>query len=96
MATVDLERIKDIEEELENLDDTEVLFVEENGVEKYAIMNIQFYDMIEEVVNMLQTPQVNIAKPEDFELSYDEYERVKNQIMDIVEKTLMPKPEKLN
>ena len=96
MATVDLERIKDIEEELENLDETEVLFVEENGVEKYAIMNIQFYDMIEEVVNMLQTPQVNIAKPEDFELSYDEYERVKNQIMDIVEKTLMPKPEKLN
>ena len=96
MATVDLERIKDIEEELENLDETEVLFMEENGVEKYAIMNIQFYDMIEEVVNMLQTPQVNIAKPEDFELSYDEYERVKNQIMDIVEKTLMPKPEKLN
>jgi hypothetical protein len=96
MATVDLERIKDIEEELENLDETEVLFVEENGVEKYAIMNIQFYDMIEEVANMLQTPQVNIAKPEDFELSYDEYERVKNQIMDIVEKTLMPKPEKLN
>ncbi|MBR3250593.1 MAG: hypothetical protein IKF80_02675 [Erysipelotrichaceae bacterium] len=96
MATIDLERIKDIEEELENLEETEVLFVEENGVEKYAIMNIHFYDMIEEVAAMLQTPQVNIAKPEDFELSYDEYERVKNQIMDIVEKTLMPKPEKLN
>lgn len=96
MATIDLERIKDIEEELENLEDTEVLFVQENGMEKYAIMNIHFYDMIEEVVSMLQTPQINIAKPEDFELSYDEYERVKNQIMDIVEKTLMPKPEKLN
>ncbi|MBR2787895.1 MAG: hypothetical protein IKD94_01905 [Erysipelotrichaceae bacterium] len=96
MAAIDLERIKDIEEELENLEDTEVLFVEENGMQKYAIMNIHFYDMIEEVVTMLQTPQVNIAKPEDFELSYDEYERVKNQIMDIVEKTLMPKPEKLN
>jgi len=96
MAAIDLERIKGIEEELENLEDTEVLFVEENGMQKYAIMNIHFYDMIEEVVTMLQTPQVNIAKPEDFELSYDEYERVKNQIMDIVEKTLMPKPEKLN
>ena len=96
MATIDLERIKDIEEELENLEDTEVLFVQENGMEKYAIMNIHFYDMIEEVVSMLQTPQINIAKPEDFELSYDEYERVKNQIKDIVEKTLMPKPEKLN
>ena len=96
MATIELERIKDIEEELENLEETEVLFVEENGVEKYAIMNIHYYDMIEEVAAMLQAPQVNIARPEDFELSYDEYERVKNQIMDIVEKTLMPKPEKLN
>ena len=96
MATIDLERIKDIQEELEDLEESDILFVEEDGVQKYAIMNIQFYDMIEEVVNMLQTPQVNIAKPEDFELSYDEYERVKNQIMDIVEKTLMPKPEKLN
>ena len=96
MATIDLERIKDIEEELENLEETEVLFVEENGVEKYAIMNIHYYDMIEEVAAMLQAPQVNIARPEDFELSYDEYERVKNPIMDIVEKTLMPKPEKLN
>ena len=96
MATIDLERIKDIQEELEDLEESDVLFVEENGVQKYAIMNIDFYDMIEEIVLLLQAPQINIAKPDNLELSYDEYERVKNQIMDMVEKTLMPKPEKLN
>ncbi len=60
MAAIDLERIKDIEEELENLEDTEVLFVEENGMQKYAIMNIHFYDMIEEVVTMLQLSLIHI------------------------------------
>ena len=44
----------------------------------------------------LDNPQVKIVNSGDFELSYDEYERIKNQIMEIVEKTLMPKPEKLN
>ena len=96
MASIDIEKLKDIREDLQNLDESDVLFVEENGAQKYAIMNIGLYDMIEEVSLMLQAPQVRVSKPEDLELSYDEYERVKNQILDIVEKTLMPKPEKLN
>ena len=39
---------------------------------------------------------MQIAGNQDIELSYDEYERIKEQILEAVEKTLMPKPEKLN
>ena len=48
------------------------------------------------VLNGQNGTSVRIATPDDLDLSYDEYERIKKQIMDAVEKTFMPKPEKLN
>ncbi|MBQ6493079.1 MAG: hypothetical protein IJI92_04365 [Erysipelotrichaceae bacterium] len=100
MYNIDIERIKDIKDELDSLRENDVLFVDENGKSRYVVMPIELYDAIEDVAMMAAStvamPQVRIANPEDIELSYDEYERIKKQIMDAVEKTLMPKPEKLN
>jgi len=94
------EELKEIREELDKLQENDVLFVEENGIEKYAVIPIELYDSIEGLMTMMNSasfiPQVQIAGPDDFELSYDEYEKIKEQIMEAVEKTLMPKPEKLN
>ena len=63
-------------------------------------MPIELYDSLDEAKQLLDSsfmnPQVKVLNSDDFELSYDEYERVKNQLMEIIEKTLMPKPEKLN
>ena len=64
------------------------------------IMPVELYDSLEEAMVLLDSPlmspQVKVINSDDFELSYDEYERIKNQLVEIIEKTLMPKPEKLN
>lgn len=97
--SIDIRELENIKEELNALSETDVLFVEEEGKERYVIMPIELFDAIEDIATFAQgaiTPQVKIANAENLELSYDEYERIKNQIMEVVEKTLMPKPEKLN
>ena len=97
---IDIEKLQEIKEELNRFQENDVLFVEENGKEKYVLMPIELYDSIEDFFALMNSasvsPQVQIAGPDDFDLSYDEYEKIKEQIMDAVEKTLMPKPEKLN
>jgi hypothetical protein len=96
---IDIGKVENIREDLEDLGQNDVMFIEENGNQRYVVMPIEMYDAIEDAALMVSSfsmPQVKIASAEDFELSYDEYERIKNQIMDAVEKTLMPKPEKLN
>ncbi|MBO4919448.1 MAG: hypothetical protein J5365_04760 [Erysipelotrichaceae bacterium] len=97
---IDIEKLKEIREELDQLAESDVLFVTENNTEKYAIIPIELYDAVEDMFSALNdpgfVPQVKIAGNQDIELSYDEYERIKEQILEAVEKTLMPKPEKLN
>ena len=51
--------------------------------------------LLKDLMMMLNDPDamtVKIASSQDLDLSYDEYERIKKQIMDAVEKTFMPKP----
>lgn len=98
--SIDINRIKDVMDELQSLKEDEVLYVSEDQKTKYVIMPIELYDSLDEAKQLLDSsfmnPQVKVLNSDDFELSYDEYERVKNQLMEIIEKTLMPKPEKLN
>lgn len=94
---IDIEKIKEIKQELDSLSENDVLFVDEKGTTKFAILPIEMYDSLEDLMMMLNgSTAVKIATSEDIDLSYDEYERIKKQIMDAVEKTFMPKPEKLN
>lgn len=98
--SIDLNKLEQIKDELDALSEDEVLYVNDDGKAKYVLMPIEMYENIEEMMSFLNSPvfnpQVKVVNNGDFELSYDEYERIKNQIMEIVEKTLMPKPEKLN
>ena len=90
---------QEIKDELDSLNENDVLFIEDEGNVKYAIMPIELYDSMEDLMSVLNGQNgtsVRIATPDDLDLSYDEYERIKKQIMDAVEKTFMPKPEKLN
>lgn len=97
---IDIEKVKDIQKELENLDDEEVIFIDENGYSKYAIITSKTYDKVENILMSISdmesfTPEVKVIGGGS-ELSYDEYERIKSLIMDAVEKTFKPKAEKLN
>ena len=96
---IDIRKIQEIKDELDSLNENDVLFIEDEGNVKYAIMPIELYDSMEDLMSVLNGhngTSVRIATPDDLDLSYDEYERIKKQIMDAVEKTFMPKPEKLN
>ncbi|MBR5341429.1 MAG: hypothetical protein IK151_05835 [Erysipelotrichaceae bacterium] len=96
---IDIEKISEIKDELHDLKDNDVLFIDEEGKTKYAVMNVEMFDNIEDVLMMLNSStgaSVRIASPDDIDLSYEEYERIKRQILEAVEKTFMPKPEKLN
>lgn len=99
LMSIDINRIREIKGELNTLADDDILYVNEDGKAKYVIMPVQMYDSLEELAALVEAqvrPEVRVINPDDYELTYDEYERIKNQIMEIVEKTLMPKPEKLN
>ncbi|MBQ6560119.1 MAG: hypothetical protein IJL85_04745 [Erysipelotrichaceae bacterium] len=99
MANIDISKLSNIYDELLDLDGNDVLFVDEGSQSKYVIMPIEVFDQLEDLISVLKEPEtIPVVKfsGEDIELSYDEYERIKNQIMEAVEKTLMPKPEKLN
>ena len=79
-----------------------MLFISEKGNDKYVVMPIDLYETVEETLalynedNLVQNPQIKIINANNFELSYDEYETVKKQIMDAFDRTFKPKPEKLN
>ena len=99
MVLLDLEQLELLQDELDALDQDEYVFLTENGEKKYAVIPMELYNLLEEFQMMFDdtysSPLVKVDSA-NLDLSYDEYERIKEQIMEAVEKTLMPKPEKLN
>ena len=72
--------------------------MDENGETKYAIISIDTYDKVEDLLRAMNGDIGASVKVigGDNDLSYEEYERIKSMIMDAVEKTFKPKAEKLN
>ena len=98
---IDIKKLENIKTELDSLDKEDVLFINENGSAKYAILPIDTYDAftedVEEENNVsFFNPSIRIFSPGKAELSYDEYEMIKKQILEAFDKTFKPKPEKLN
>ena len=99
MANIDINKLEELKDELDFLGTEDVLFIEEDGEEKYAVIPIELYNSVEDFLALLNDASAGPVVKVDganLELSYDEYEKIKNQILEMVEKTLMPKPEKLN
>ena len=96
---LDIKELQNIKDKLDSLEDN-VLFVDENGISKYAIMPIEMYDEVEEFIDIINDkdnrPIVKVANPKDIQLTYEEYETIKKQIMDAIDMTFKPNPEKLN
>ena len=53
MQNIDINKLKEIKEELELLDRDDVLFVDDEDETKFAILPIEKYDEFEELVNLL-------------------------------------------
>lgn len=96
---VDIKKLKNIKEELENLED-DVLYIEQEGVSRFVVMPIEEYEEYEQLMNLINDnsnkPLVKVAGPKDIELTYEQYEDIRKQIMDAVDQAFKPNPEKLN
>ncbi|MDO4940385.1 MAG: hypothetical protein Q4E33_01675 [Erysipelotrichaceae bacterium] len=97
---VDIKKLKNIKNELDCLNQEDnVLFVNENGTSKYVIMTSELYDEIEQTKEMLDnvnTPGFIINSNEDIELTYEQYETIKKNVLKMLDDALKPKPENLN
>lgn len=98
---IDIKKLKAFREELDSLNKEDVLYIDENGKAKYAILPIAAYDEIESLLSILNNKDesaasIKVANFDDIQLTYEEYENIRKQIIDAVDKTLKPNPEKLN
>lgn len=97
---IDISKLETIKNELDSLQENDAIFVSENGIEKYAVMPVETYNKVCDLLDALdQTNPLN-AKIDVIgdrqQLTYEEYERVKSLIMEAVEKAFKPKADKLN
>lgn len=101
MINIDIKELNEIEEELNELSEDEVIFVEKDGQARYAILPIEQYDELDSYRDLLDGKvengaAVKIVSPNHNELTYEEYEKIRKQLVDVFDKTFKPNPEKLN
>ena len=96
--SINIDELANIKDLLSTLDDESVLYVEEDGENKYVIMTSSFYEGVAEVAEALKNgaaTAIKVAMP-SFDLSYEDYENIKRQVDEALDKAFRPKPEKLN
>ena len=97
---VDISELNTIRKDLDSLQEDDALFIYENGREKYAVMPIDTYNKVCDLLDEFDEANPLNAKIDIIgdrqQLTYEEYERVKSLIMDAVEKAFKPKADKLN
>lgn len=101
MKNIDIKELKEIKEELECMD--EQIFICENKEPKYVIVPIDEYDdlasckeLIDGKLDTMPNEGVKIITNSNSKLSYEEYEKIRKQLVDVFDATFKPKPEKLN
>lgn len=99
MQNIDIKYLNEIKEELDELEGEDSLFIEENGEPKFAIIPIEFFDALESYRGIIEgnsDSSVKVISNVKDALTYDEYENIKKQLIDVFDKTFKPNPEKLN
>lgn len=97
---IDINKLNEIKTDLDEIKENDALFIEENGEVKYAIMPIERFDKAEELLEMFDDmnnfkPQIKVIGSNE-DITYEEYERIKASINEVIDKTFKPKAEKLN
>ena len=97
---IDVSKLETIKDELDTMQENDAIFVYEGGHEKYAILPIDTYNKVCDLLDALDEANPLNAKIDVIgdkqQLTYEEYERVKSLIMEAVEKAFKPKADKLN
>lgn len=101
MVNIDIKKLKNIQKDLETLDENDVAYIQDEGESKYVIMPINQFDEIDSFRSLLEDNQTNHSNVKIItnafnELTYDEYEKIRDQLIEVLDKTLKPNPEKYN
>lgn len=101
VKNIDIEKFKELKEYLESLEEDDIVYIEEDGDAKYAILPIGQYDYLDSFKDVMSDDKLpeegNVKIITNMpELSYEEYETVKKQLIDVLEKNFKPKADKLN
>lgn len=103
MQNINIKDLESIKEELEKLEDDDVIFVNDEQGPKYALISIDNYDdlesyrgLIEDAEDSMANASVKIISNKQNNLTYDEYEKIKKQLVEVFDKTFKPNPNKLN
>lgn len=102
MLKIDISKLEDIKEDLKMLDEDEVAFVNDGNNTKYVIMNADLYDELEYFKSLLDessqmaNSNIRVITNATNDLTYDEYEKIRKQLIEVIDKTLKPNPEKFN
>lgn len=92
-----------LEEVLEDLEKDDLLYIQKDGKDEYVLMPMSVFEEAESLMdainnNMPQTT-VKVIRADgetNPELTYDEYEKIKKQLIKTLDETFKPKPDKLN
>lgn len=100
---IDIKDLELIRDDLEKLADDDLIMINDQGEPRFVIMPVAAFEGLEQFAQLLSSPPVksgsptiSIVGPNKLELSYDEYEQVRKQILDVFDKTFKPDPGKLS
>jgi len=102
MKEIRLEDYPELKEELEELEDGDVLSFTYGDEIKYVAMSSAVFDELDQIAEMFNStaeepgPNVKVIAPAGHDLSYEEYEKVKKQIIKALDESFKPNPDKLN
>ncbi len=97
---IDIKELENVKSKLEELKDNDVIYIEEDGKAKYAVMLSNTYNKVDDLLDIVNDNNISNTKVKvigsNEEITYEEYEKIKALIMEAVDKTFKPKAEKLN
>ena len=101
MLKIDLEKTEKLKNELDSLEEDEECFLCEEGESKYVVLPVEKYDLLDSYRSFFEGDQLNNGNVKIItnamnELSYDEYEAIRKQLIEVIDKTFKPNPEKFN
>lgn len=102
MTNIDVKELENIKENLNSLGTEDFAYIDENGSAKYVVMPVELFDKYEDYRSLIEGrgevsgPQIRVLGDKIDGLTYDEYEAIKRQILELFEKSFKPKADKLN
>ena len=107
MKKIDIMKLDDIKILLNDVENEKPLMIQEGKEEKYVVITMEDYERFMHLYHEdVERHPLKYAKPqeihivanpaEEFNISEEEYEDIKKQLLDAIEKTFKPKTNKMN